>query len=187
MAVNLATEDVLPAGEPATPGLPAGKTRGMVVRGLEVFVENRLAIAGMIILALIFAFCFLGPLVYHTDQIHVNLANENLSPGAGRPLGTDDNGYDVLGRLMVGGQISLEVGLAAAVLATCLGTLWGAVAGYFGGIVDAVMMRLVDALLSIPTLFLALAVVSMFPPTETELILVIALCQGRDTTGRRRW
>ncbi len=80
----------------------------------------------------------------------MNLANENLPPGPGHPLGTDQNGYDVLGRLMVGGQISLEVGLAAAVLATVLGTLWGAVAGYFGGITDAVMMRLVDALLAIP-------------------------------------
>ena len=83
---------------------------------------------------------------------------------------------------MVGGQISLEVGLAAAVLATVLGTLWGAVAGYFGGIVDAVMMRLVDALLAIPTLFLALVVVSMFPPTETELILVIALTSWLSTS-----
>jgi peptide/nickel transport system permease protein len=182
MAVNLATEDVLPAGEPATPGLPAGKTRGMFVRGLEVFLENKLAIAGVIILVAIFTFCYLGPFVYHTDQIHVNLANENLSPAAGRPLGTDENGYDVLGRLMVGGQISLEVGLAAAVLATCLGTLWGAIAGYFGGVVDAVMMRLVDALLSIPTLFLALVVVSMFPPTETELILVIALTSWLTTS-----
>src|SRR5580698_6077087 len=182
MAINLATQDVLPAGEPATPGLPAGKTRGMFARGLEVFLENRLAIVGVVMLALIFGFCFLGPLFYHTDQIHVNLANENLSPGAGRPLGTDVNGYDVLGRLMVGGQISLEVGLAAAVIATFLGTLWGAVAGYFGGVVDAVMMRLVDALLSIPTLFLALVVVSMFPPTETELILVIALTSWLSTS-----
>jgi peptide/nickel transport system permease protein len=154
----------------------------MFARGLEVFLENRLAIAGLAILVLVFGFCFIGPHVYHTDQIHVNLANENLSPGAGHPLGTDVNGYDVLGRLMVGGQISLEVGLAAAVLATFLGTVWGAVAGYFGGVVDAVMMRLVDALLSIPTLFLALVVVSMFPPTETEIILVIALTSWLTTS-----
>ena len=147
-----------------------------------MFLENRLAIVGVVMLALIFGFCFLGPFFYHTDQIHVNLANENLSPETGHPLGTDVNGYDVLGRLMVGGQISLEVGLAAAVLATFLGTLWGAVAGYFGGVVDAVMMRLVDALLSIPTLFLALVVVSMFPPTETELILVIALTSWLTTS-----
>jgi peptide/nickel transport system permease protein len=166
----------VPAGGQGEPGaLPASKPRSMFVRGLEVFLENKLAIVGIAILAAIFAFCFIGPLLYHTDQVHVNLAEENLPPGPGHPLGTDQNGYDVLGRLMVGGQISLEVGLAAAVLATVVGTLWGAVSGYFGGWVDSVMMRLVDALLAIPTLFLALVVVSMFPPTEVELIVVIAL------------
>ncbi|HEX8008528.1 MAG TPA: ABC transporter permease [Trebonia sp.] len=127
-------------------------------------------------------FCFLRPLFYHTDQVHVNLAVENQAPGPGHPLGTDQNGYDILGRLMVGGQVSLEVGLAAAVLATVVGTIWGAVAGYFGGIIDAVMMRLVDALLSIPTLFLALVVVSMFPPTQAELIVVIALTSWLTTS-----
>ena len=154
----------------------------MFVRGLEVFLENRLAVIGAALLAVIFAFCFIGPLVYHTDQIHVNLAIENQRPGAGHPLGTDDNGYDILGRLMIGGQISLEVGLAAAILATGLGTIWGAVAGYFGGVIDTVMMRIVDAILAIPALFLALVVVSMFPPTETELILVIALTSWLTTS-----
>jgi peptide/nickel transport system permease protein len=169
--------------EAQAPGvLPASKPRSMFQRGLEVFLENKLALVGVTILVAIFAFCFLGPLFYHTDQTHVNLANENLPPGPGHPLGTDANGYDVLGRLMIGGQISLEVGLAAAFIATALGTLWGAVAGYFGGITDAVMMRLVDALLAIPTLFLALVLVSMFPPTEIELILVIALTSWLTTS-----
>jgi peptide/nickel transport system permease protein len=169
-----------PQGAPAA--LPATKPRGMFVRGLEVFLENKLAVVGVVVLAAIFIFCFLGPYFYHTNQVTVNLANENLPPGPGRPLGTDQNGYDILGRLMVGGQISLEVGLAAAVLATVLGTLWGAIAGYFGGVTDAIMMRLVDALLAIPTLFLALVVVSIFPPTETELILVIALTSWLTTS-----
>jgi peptide/nickel transport system permease protein len=154
----------------------------MFVRGLEVFVENKLALVGVALIVSIAAFCFIGPLVYHTDQIHVNLANENLSPGPGAPLGTDQSGYDVLGRLMVAGQTSLEVGLAAAVLATVVGTLWGAIAGYFGGAVDAIMMRLVDAMLAIPTLFLALVVVSMFAPTKLELILVIALTSWLTTS-----
>ena len=169
-----------PQGAPAV--LPATKPRGMFLRGLEVFLENKLAVVGVVVLAGIFIFCFLGPYFYHTNQVTVNLANENLSPGPGRPLGTDQNGYDILGRLMVAGQISLEVGLAAAVLATVLGTLWGAIAGYFGGVTDAIMMRLVDALLAIPTLFLALVVVSIFPPTETELILVIALTSWLTTS-----
>jgi peptide/nickel transport system permease protein len=167
-------------GSPAA--LPGTKPRGMFLRGLEVFLENKLAIAGVVLLVLIFGFCYLGPLIYHTDQVHVNLANENLPPGPGRPLGTDQNGYDILGRLMVAGQISLEVGLAAAILATVVGTLWGAIAGYFGGITDSVMMRVVDALLAIPTLFLALVVVAIWPPTETELILVIALTSWLTTS-----
>ena len=169
-----------PQGAPAV--LPSTKPRGMFRRGLEVFLENKLAVVGVIVLAAIFIFCFLGPFFYHTNQTTVNLANENLAPGPGMPLGTDQNGYDILGRLMVGGQISLEVGLAAAVLATVLGTLWGAIAGYFGGVTDAILMRLVDALLAIPTLFLALVVVSIFPPTETELILVIALTSWLTTS-----
>jgi peptide/nickel transport system permease protein len=162
--------------------LPPGKSRSLFVRGLEVFVENKLAIVGVVIFVAMVLFCYIGPLVYHTDQVHTNLAIENQGPGSGHPLGTDSSGYDVLGRLMVGGQVSLEVGLAAAVLATVLGTLWGAIAGYVGGAVDAVMMRLVDALLAIPTLFLALVVVSMYPGTEVELILVIALTSWLTTS-----
>ncbi|MGB6583228.1 MAG: ABC transporter permease [Streptosporangiaceae bacterium] len=179
---GLVTDEVEPPAGAAPAGLPATRPRGMFVRGLEVFVENKLALIGVALLVAIVGFCFLGPVFYHTDQVHVNLAIENQPPGAGHPLGTDNNGYDVLGRLMVAGQISLEVGLAAAVLATGLGTLWGAVAGYFGGIADAAMMRVVDALLSIPALFLALVVVSMFPPTEGELILVIALTSWLTTS-----
>jgi peptide/nickel transport system permease protein len=159
-----------------------GKPRSLVLRGLDVFVENKLAIVGLVIIVAIALFCFIGPMLYHTNQINVNLAGANQRPGTGHPLGTDSNGYDVLGRLMVAGQTSLEVGLAAAILATVLGTLWGAVAGYFGGIVDAVLMRVVDAMLSIPTLFLALVVVSMFPPTKEELIVVIALTSWLTTS-----
>jgi peptide/nickel transport system permease protein len=162
--------------------LPAAKPRSMMRRGLEVFLENKLAIAGLVILVLIAGFCFIGPLVYHTDQVHSNLANENLAPGSGHPLGTDSNGYDALGRLMVAGQTSMEVGFAAAIMATLIGTLWGAVAGYFGGALDTVMMRLVDAMLSIPVLFLALVVVTIFPPTKVTLIMVIALTSWLTTS-----
>jgi peptide/nickel transport system permease protein len=155
--------------------LPAGKPRSAFRRGLEVFLENKLAVAGVCIVVFMAVFCFLGPLVYHGDTSVVNFANETLPPGAGHPLGTDANGNDVLARLMTSGQISLEVGLAAALIATGLGVLWGAVAGYFGGALDAVMMRIVDAALSIPVLFLLLVVVSLVTPTEPVLILVIAL------------
>jgi len=162
--------------------LPAAKPSSLLLRGLDVFVENKLAIVGLVVLVLIVCFSFFGPMFYHTDQIHTNLAIENRSPGTGHPLGTDPSGYDILGRLMVGGQTSLEIGLAAAIMATFIGTLWGAVAGYFGGIVDTVMMRIVDAMLSIPTLFLALVAVAMFPRTKLTLILVIAVTSWLSTS-----
>ena len=175
---------IAPEHDPsAAPGmLPAGKPRSAFRRGLDVFLENKLAVTGVAIFVAMVLFCFAGPLVYHTDQIHVNLANANLAPGAGHPLGTDSSGYDILGRLMTAGQISLEVGLAAAALATIVGVLWGAVAGYFGGVLDSVMMRIVDALLSIPTLFLALVVVAIVSPTKQILILVIALTSWLTTS-----
>jgi peptide/nickel transport system permease protein len=154
--------------------LPASKPRSAFRRGLEVFIENRLSMAGVAIIVLMLVFCFLGPLFYHGNTSGVNFAQETLPPGAGHPLGTDQNGQDVLGRLMTSGQISLAVGIAAAALATVLGVLWGSIAGYVGGFIDALMMRVVDAALSIPILLLALVIVAMVTPTETVLILVIA-------------
>jgi peptide/nickel transport system permease protein len=133
-----------------------------------------LATAGVIVLVVMAVFCFLGPMVYHTDQVHVFLRFEDLSPRSGHPLGTDADGDDELGRLMVGGQASLVVGAAAGVLAAILGSLWGAVAGYAGGAVDAVMMRVVDAGISIPAIVAALVIVSIDRPTELVLVLVIA-------------
>jgi peptide/nickel transport system permease protein len=167
---------------PAAGMLPAVKPRSAFRRGLEVFLENKLAVSGLVIIVALVLFCFVGPQFYHGDTTVVNFANQTLPPGGGHPLGTDSNGNDVLARLMTSGQISLEVGIAAAVLATVIGVLWGSVAGYFGGFLDAVMMRVVDAVLSIPVLFLALVVVAMVTPTEPVLILVIALTSWLTTS-----
>jgi peptide/nickel transport system permease protein len=179
---TVTSEPIGDAAAVATGMLPVGKPRSAFRRSLDVFLENKLAVTGVGIFLVMFLFCFVGPLIYHTDQVHVNFAVENLPPSAAHPLGTDANGYDVLGRLMAAGQISLEVGIAAAALATCVGVLWGAVAGYFGGVLDATMMRIVDALLSIPTLFLALVVVAIVTPTTPILILVIALTSWLTTS-----
>jgi peptide/nickel transport system permease protein len=141
----------------------------------DVFLENKLALAGAVTLVLIFLFCFVGPLVYQTDQIHTDIGHATLGPSWDHPLGTDDVGYDVLGRLMVGGQTSLEVALGAALVAVVVGVLWGAIAGFLGGIVDAVMMRIVDAILSIPALFLLLFLASVSTPSVWTLIFVVGL------------
>jgi peptide/nickel transport system permease protein len=144
-------------------------------RILDVFAENRLAVVGVGIIVFFVLFSFVGPLVYHTDQVHTNLLEVTKPPGNGHPLGTDEVGYDVLGRLMLGGQSTLEVGLAAALLATVVGTSWGAVAGFAGGWLDGLMMRIVDSWLAIPPLLLVLMLASIFSPTIPILILVIAM------------
>jgi peptide/nickel transport system permease protein len=165
------TDDAALADSPKVRGPKSG---GTVARSLSAFVENKLAVVGLGIVVAFIVFCYLGPLVYQTDQVHIDLSQATLPPSGAHPLGTNEVGYDQLGRLMVGGQSSLEVGVAAALLATIFGTLWGAIAGYAGGFIDSAMMRIVDALLAVPALFLLLFLASIARPTIGLLILVIA-------------
>lgn len=130
-------------------------------------------LVGLCLLVAIFAFCYLGPLVWKTNQTDVSLVDAALPPGPGHPLGTDTNGFDVLGRLMAGGQVSLQIGLLAAFIATTLGTVYGAVAGLAGGLVDGFMMRVVDVMLSIPFLFLVLILSARFHANAWSLSLVV--------------
>jgi hypothetical protein len=140
----------------------------------RTFIENRLAVVGVFMVVGLVLFSFIGPLLYHTNQTVPNLINVNLGPGSGRPIGTDDNGFDILGRLMVGGRISLEVAFATAIVTMVVGVLWGAVAGFFGGPADSVMMRFVDILLAIPAIYLYLDIQGIFKTTEFLLILILA-------------
>jgi len=142
---------------------------------LAAFAENRLGVAGVLVVAAVSAFCFLGPLVYHTDQVHANILLTNQPPGPGRPLGTDANGFDILGRLMVGGQSALEISFAVAIVATSFGALWGAVSGFAGGVLDAVMMRVVDIAIAVPAIFVLIYLASVFRPTVPLLIAVLSL------------
>jgi peptide/nickel transport system permease protein len=139
-----------------------------------VFVQHRLAVVGLAIIVFVILFSFLGPFVYRTDQVHTNLINANQPPSSHHLLGSDAVGYDVVGRLMLGGRSSLEVGLAAAFLASLWGTAWGAVSGFIGGIVDGIMMRIVDSILSIPPLLLIILLAAIYGPTIPVLIVVIA-------------
>ncbi len=136
---------------------------------------NRLAVLGVVIVAVAVLGSFVGPLLYHTNQRRPDLLNSNLAPSGSHLLGTDDLGYDVLGRLMVGGQTSLLVGVAAGVLATLIGVLWGATAGFMGGKIDTVMMRVVDTLMAVPALFLLLVLAALFRPSLGMLIVVVAV------------
>lgn len=162
----------LPAVEPgggADSRLPARRVR--LIRSAAW--QNRLAVMGLAILVLLTLFCFVGPLIYHTDQVSANLALENLAPSAAHPLGTSAQGRDELGRLMLGGQSTLEVGFAVAIVATLFGMVWGAIAGYVGGFVDAVMMRVVDAVLAIPFLFFIVLLAEILRPNLIVIVISI--------------
>jgi peptide/nickel transport system permease protein len=169
-------------GGPASPAGPAGtaprpdeaRPAGSLERARAALAVSPLTGAGLAIIVLIALFSFGGPLFYHWDATHVHLVLANQPPGAGHPLGTDANGEDILGELMAGGQISLEAGVAAGVLAAVVGSLWGAVAGYLGGAVDAIMMRIVDAAIAIPSLVLLLLLVTIYTPSAWVLVVVIA-------------
>jgi peptide/nickel transport system permease protein len=142
---------------------------------------NPMLAAGLAVLALMGLFCFAGPLVYHFNQAAVDLAAGNLPPGRGHPLGTDFYGADVLGGLMRGGRLSLEVGVAAGLLAALIGSAWGAVAGYLGGVVDAVLMRIVDAAIAFPTIAMLLLLTAIYTPSPGLLVVVIAVTSWLST------
>ena len=157
--------------------IPAYQSRGVWRLALEVFLEHRLAVIGVGIVVFMTLFCFVGPFIYVTDQTTTNINNQFIRPGtSGHLFGTDQLGFDLIGRLMVGGQTSIEVGLAAALIATTFGVLYGAISGFAGGLIDAFMMRIVDAILAVPGLFLLLFLaVALSPVTIWVLILVVAL------------
>jgi len=156
---------------------PEGGEIGAIQSGwrlaLREFMNNRLAVIGFGILIFFVLFSFVGPLIYHTDQLDTNLTLANLPPSAGHLFGTDTSGFDELGRMMKGGQAALEIGFFAAFVAIVIGTLWGAVSGLAGGIVDSAMMRVVDVFLSVPFLFVVLILAVKFGATVLSLSLVI--------------
>src|SRR5207302_9132758 len=114
-----------------------------------------------------------GPLVYGLDPTRIDLAHTMASPSLGHPLGTDENGRDVLARLLDGGRVSVMVGLAAMAVSVAIGVVLGAAAGYLGGRVDQVIVQIVDGAMAIPLFFLWLIFLTSIPPTMTTIVLVI--------------
>ncbi|MGH3274630.1 MAG: ABC transporter permease [Streptosporangiaceae bacterium] len=156
---------------------PEGGAVGPIQSGwrlaLSEFTRNRLAVIGLGVIVFFILFCFFGPLFYHGNIATSDLTSVLEAPQAGHPIGTDNQGFDVLGELMKGGQASLEIGFLSAIISLVVGALVGAVAGLAGGIVDATLMRIVDVFLSIPLLFVILIISVRYGATVLSLSLII--------------
>jgi peptide/nickel transport system permease protein len=121
------------------------------------FLAHRMAVMGAIIMSFMLIFTVGGAIIFSEAEGNVvNPRNRNQPPTLEYPFGTDEVGRNILIRMIYGGQISLAIGVLAAAIAVTMGTLVGLVSGYFGGWIDAILMRIVEALLAIPTLLLLL-------------------------------
>jgi peptide/nickel transport system permease protein len=129
------------------------------------FKRHRLAIAGSCVLIFFIVATLIGPLIYRVPRDAMDVLNSMSGSTALHPLGTDDLGRDMLARVLFGGRISIAVGMVAMLLLITVGTVIGAVAGFFGGVVDNTLMRLTDMFLALPQLPLLLLTIFLFRDT----------------------
>ena len=135
---------------------------------------NRLAWVGLGIIGLLLVTALVAPLVAPYDPLAIDLRGELEGPGAGHPLGQDKLGRDILSQVIYGSRVSLVVGLVVVGISLLIGVSLGAAAGYFGGVFDSVLMRIVDILLAFPGILLAIALAGILGPNLRNIIL--ALC-----------
>lgn len=141
----------------------------------RTFRRNRLALIGGVVVALLMVVAVLAPVLAPLDPYRPNVRKMLENPSGGHLFGTDQLGRDVLSRMIYGARVSLAVGFVSVGIATFIGIILGAVAGYNGGKTDATIMRFVDLMLVFPSLFLLLAVLAFLPPSIWTIMAVIGL------------
>lgn len=151
------------------------KPRTPTDRVLGRFRRNRLAVAALAVLALIHLGVVLAPWIAPHNPDTLTLADRLTAPSVVHWLGTDEYGRDVFTRLLFGGRVSLAVGLTSMIASMVFGVTVGALAGYAGGVIDIVLMRITDGMLSVPLFFVALMALALLGATMMNLVLVIAL------------
>ena len=139
------------------------------------FIRNPLAVSGLIVVGLLALVALLAPLIAPYDPQAIDTWHILAPPSSRHILGTDALGRDCLSRLIFGSRISLLVGLVAVGIATAIGTVLGAMAGFYGRWVDSIIMRLVDVMLCFPAIFLIMAVIAFLEPSIWNIMIVIGL------------
>ena len=161
----------------AAPNGVARKLRSQSL-GMQIwhrFRRHRLAMLGAVILTVLVLLAVGAPWVAGQDPYTVDLSSYRKAPNVDHLLGTDSSGRDVFARLLFGARISLSVGVVAVSVYTALGLLFGSLAGYFGGWVDSVLMRLADVVMAFPSLVLIITIASVVGPSIYNVMLVIGL------------
>jgi peptide/nickel transport system permease protein len=153
----------------------AVRSRGEMRAFWRTFVRNHLAVGGGIVVSFLVALAVFAPLLAPWDPNKPDTRRILTPPSPSHPLGTDQIGRDVLSRVLYGARVSLAVGFVSVGIATIIGILLGAAAGYHGGLVDAVIMRMVDLMLVFPRFFLLLAVLAFLKPSIWTIMVVIGL------------
>lgn len=136
-------------------------------------MKNRMAIAGLVCFSAITLLCLLAPWVAPFDPNAQDLLKGPTPPGSSHWFGTDTLGRDLAARTLFGGRISIAVGFAATLVAMTIGVAWGAIAGYSGGWLDSVMMRIVDILYSLPFMIFVILLMTIFE--RSLLLLFVAI------------
>ncbi len=183
---NTTEEEIEPFLE-VTPALvQKRRSQGRII--FDRFMRNKAAIIGAAFLIFMFLFCFLGPTVTghnQPDATHVTNVNDTLAgPSWQYPFGTDDVGRDTLARAMVGGQTSLIVGLASMLMAIIFGVGIGSFAGYYGGIVDNILMRFTDVILAIPFYLLLFVLSATFTDGSPRSVIILIAAFGWTYSAR---
>lgn len=135
--------------------------------------KNKLAMLGLFMLVIILSICVAGPFIFQHTYDAQDLELGAIPPGIQHWFGTDELGRDLLVRIFYGGRISFSVGFLATFVSLFIGVLWGAIAGFLGGRVDAVMMRIVDALYALPFIIFVVLLMVMFGRSFLLLFLAI--------------
>jgi peptide/nickel transport system permease protein len=146
-------------------------------RAVRRLVRRRAALVGLAVVLLFIAVAVLAPLISPYDPLATNWTLVRKPPSAAHPFGTDEIGRDVLARIIWGSRASLLAGLVSVSLALAAGVPIGLITGYAGGVVDGVLMRLIDAMLAIPFLVLAIALAAFLGPSLTNAMIAIGISQ----------
>jgi len=141
--------------------------------GLKQFFKNKLSVCGMVVLFVLIVFSVFGPLLTGHDPETFDLLHMLDGPSKEHLLGTDDLGRDILTRLACGGRVSISVGVFATLIKLVIGVLLGCIAGLYGGVVESVIMRIVDIIMCFPFFVIALSVAAITGPSYTNTILII--------------